>query len=83
MRALLFSMTGDIDAMPPRPALNIPNTREFDGQPYVAIHKLIEPARTGLIRWLAKHRRAPIAHPTAPEGLAHWDMFQQFLSQAI
>jgi len=83
MRALLFSMTGDIDAMPPRPALNIPNTCELDGQPYVAIHKLIEPARTGLLRWLAQHRRAPVAHPTAPEGLAHWDLFQEFLSQAI
>jgi hypothetical protein len=83
LRALLFSMTGDIDAMPVRPSLNIPTTRTVGGQQYVAIHKLLEPARTGLLRWLARNKRAPIAHPTAPEGLALWETFQDFLSKAI
>jgi hypothetical protein len=76
-------MSGSIDTMPRRPPLNIPTTRDVDGQQYVAIHKLIEPARTGLLRWLSENKKSPLAHPTAPEGLAHWNTFQEFLSKAI
>jgi hypothetical protein len=83
LRAALFSMSGDIDVLPPRPPLLLPKDKLIDGARYVAIHQIKEPARTGLLRWLYQHNRLPIAHASAPEGLALWAVFEEFLRRAV
>jgi hypothetical protein len=83
MRAALFSMTGSIDEMPPRPVLRAPRARVIDGIEYLDIHKLKEPARTGLIRWLYQQKRRPVASPSAPDGLVEYERYTAFLVEAV
>jgi hypothetical protein len=83
LRAALFSMSGSIDIFPPRPPLQLPRDKVIDGKRFIAIHQLKEPARSGLLRWLYRHRRAPVAQAGAPEGLALWAIFEDFLKHAV
>jgi hypothetical protein len=83
MRAVLFSLTGNIDVMPPRPVLRIPRGRKINEIEYVDVAKLKEPARTGLVRWLYEHHETPMAHPHAGEGLVPYERFMEFLEKAV
>jgi len=83
LRAALFSMSGSIDVFPPRPPLLLPKDKVIEGKRFIAIHQLKEPARSGLLRWLFQHRRAPIAQAGAPEGLVLWSIFENFLKHAV
>jgi len=83
LRAALFSMSGSVDVFPPRPPLQLPKDKVIEGKRFVAIHQLKEPARSGLLRWLYRHHRAPVAQAGAPEGLVLWSIFEDFLKHAI
>jgi hypothetical protein len=83
LRAALFSMSGSIDVFPSRPPLQLPKDKIIDGKRFIAIHHLKEPARSGLLRWLYRHRRVPVAQAGAPEGLVLWAIFEDFLKHAV
>jgi hypothetical protein len=83
LRATLFSMSGNIDVLPPRPPLVFPKSKQIDGIEYVAIHQIKEPARTGIIRWLYQQNRAPIPELGAPEGRVDFPTFNEFLTRAV
>lgn len=69
--------------MPPRPGLCVPPAIDVGGLRYVPIHKLVEPARTGFVRWLHSNSEPPTSHPDAPQGIAPEAMYVTFLRNAI
>mgnify|MGYP001206401844 FL=1 len=80
LHACLMRLTGTRE-MPPRPALCVPEPVEKDGLRYVAIHDLVEPARTGFTEWLHRFSEPPVEHDgalIAPEA-----MYTQFLREAV
>lgn len=82
LHACLMRLTGTRD-MPPRPALCIPDPIEIDGLNYVALHHLVEPARTGFLSWLHRFSEPPTAHESAPLGIAPETMYVRFLQEAV
>jgi hypothetical protein len=82
LHACMHRLTGKAE-MPPRPALCVPQPVIMDGEKYVPVHRLVEPARTGLVLWLAKYGEQPLAHEDAPQGLVPGDRYSLFLSEAV
>lgn len=70
-------------ALPARPGLCLPPPITVNAHEYVAIHQLLEPARTGFQLWLKDHSEQPLAHPDVPLGLAPMPIYKHFLSSAI
>lgn len=83
MRAALVRLTGVHLALPPRPSLKLPAPDVVDGKPYIAIHRLAEPARTGFERWLHRFSEPPTEMKDAPKGLAPETMFAKFLEECV
>lgn len=67
----------------PRPALCVPDAISHAGTRFVAVHRLVEPARTGFLRWLTTNSEPPIEHPGAPLGIAPESLYVTFLSEAV
>lgn len=74
---------GSAAEMPPRPGLCAPPPVVVDGVPYVQIHELVEPARTGFRTWLQWFSESAVEYPGAPFGIAPEAMYVKFLSSAI
>ncbi len=69
--------------MPPRPGLCVPSTIEVNGENYVPIHRLVEPAQSGFPLWLQRMGISPIEHAKAPLGLALESLYVSFLHKAL
>jgi hypothetical protein len=82
LHACLMRLHGKLE-MPARPALCVPSPVDKDGQRYVPIHRLIEPARTGFVSWLLRRNEVPLDHPGAPLGIMHESLYGVFLSEAV
>lgn len=82
-RAAAMALHGDSQSLPSRPALQIPKSREIDGEPMVVIHRLREPARTGFLRWLHKAGRPVKEVAGARDGAASEALFLKFLQEAV
>lgn len=82
LHACLVHLTGARE-MPPRPGLCAPDPLEFEGLNYVPIHMLVEPARTGFLNWLTRYSEQPVAHESAPQGIAPETLYGKFLSEAV
>jgi hypothetical protein len=82
LHACLAHLSGKT-ALPPRPALCVPDALEKDGQRYVPIHRLVEPARTGFVSWLHHQNLPPLEHGSAPHGIAPEKLYLKFLSEAV
>lgn len=80
--ACMVRLTGRPE-MPPRPGLCAPEGLELNGVRYVPIHRLIEPARTGFVRWLRQSSEPPVVHIGAPQGIAPEGLYVTFLRSAI
>jgi hypothetical protein len=80
--ACLIHLNGKPE-LPPRPALCVPPPFEVDGQRFVQIHQLTEPARTGFVTWLYHNDTAPLEHKAAPSGIAPERMYVRFLKEAV
>jgi hypothetical protein len=83
LHASLVRLTGQHAHMPPRPGLAVPEAVERGGLRYVPIHRLVEPARTGFLRWLERFSELPLAVPGASMGLAPEPLYVQFLKGAV
>lgn len=83
LHAALVHLTGQHEQIPPTPQLAVPASITVGDKDYIAIHKLIEPARTGFTRWLTRQSETPIAQEDAPQGLAPATMYAKFLQVAI
>lgn len=82
-RAAAVRLAGSAYALPERPALALPDTVVEDGVELLPIGRLVEPARTGFVRWLAVHSEPPLFTEDAPSGLAPPAMYKQFLEEAL
>lgn len=82
LHACLARLTGQPE-LPPRPALCVPTPIELDGQRYLPIHRLVEPARTGFVSWLYHNDMPPLEHKNAPQGIAPEKLFIKFLSEVV
>ena len=84
MRAVLMGLSGNIDALPPRPKLMEPAIEIIGAVPHVVVEQLPEPARTGFRRWLfgrvkpAKEIPFDVTAEAIPAAV-----FQRFLDNAI
>lgn len=83
MRAALVQLTGQQEAMPPRPALAVPTPIVENGVTFVPVHRLPEPARTGFLRWLGRNSEPPMEHKDAPLGIVPETIYAAFLRKAI
>jgi hypothetical protein len=81
LHACLIHLNGKPE-MPPRPALCVPPPLKLNGQRFVQIHQLVEPARTGFVTWLYHNDAAPLEHKTAPLGVAPESLYVRFLKEA-
>lgn len=82
LHACLMRLTGTQE-MPPWPMLCVPTPFVVDGLEYVAIHDLVEPARTGFVSWLHKFSEPPVEHESAHMGIAPSTLYDKFLSEAV
>lgn len=82
LHAALMRLSGQHERMPPRPSVATPEVVK-DGLPYVPLHRLPEPARTGFSRWLQAYSEPPLAHAGAPDGIAPAPSYLKFLSSAV
>jgi hypothetical protein len=82
-RAIAAAFTGRTEALPPRPALSLPKPVMLDGAPHLLIHRLREPARSGLLRWLQRQGETPKAVPGASQGAIAEARFLHFLETAL
>ena len=82
LHACLQRLSGKAE-MPPRPGLCSPPPVQVDGLPYIQIHQLVEPARTGFRTWLRWFSEPAIEHPGAPLGVAPETLYVKFLCSAI
>lgn len=82
LHACLIRLNGRVE-MPARPALCIPDPIEKNGQRFVPIHRLVEPARTGFVSWLLRRNAPPVEHPGAHLGIAHESLYSTFLNEAV
>ena len=82
LHACLIRLNGRVE-MPARPALCIPDPIVKNGQRYVPIHRLVEPAKTGFVNWLLRRDAPPVDCPGAHLGIAHESLYATFLSEAI
>ena len=80
--ACAMRLTGT-QSLPPRPTLCIPDVVEMEGLRHVLIHTLVEPARTGFLRWLSAYSEPPTSHPGAPAGIAPEVLYVKFLQEAV
>ncbi|AUN95854.1 hypothetical protein [Pseudazoarcus pumilus] len=69
--------------LPARPALCVPEVIMAQGVRHVAMHTLVEPARTGFARWLLTFSEPPTPHPDAPQGVAPEVLYVKFLQEAV
>lgn len=83
LKAAVTALSGQADALPKRPDQVLPVRRIVDGKPYVFVHRIAEPARTGFLRWLYRESEPPIAHKDARDGIAPESMFTKFLEVAV
>jgi hypothetical protein len=63
LHACLMQLHGRAE-MPDRPALCVPDPIEKNGQRFVRIHRLVEPARTSFVSWLLRRGAALLNIPT-------------------
>ena len=82
LHACLVRLTGKSE-LPPRPDLCVPPDLEVNGKAYVAIHRLVEPAKTGFTSWLHYNGAPPLNHAGAPLGIAAESLYTRFLKEAI
>ena len=77
MHACATLLTGEV-ALPPRPALCVPPALVLEGVPHIRVDDLVEPARTGFLRWCAHGHGASLLPGLAPEAL-----YARFLREAL
>ena len=82
MHACLQRLSG-ASKLPARPGLCAPPPVVIDGKPYVQIHQLVEPARTGFRTWLSWFSEPAFEYPGAPLGIAPETLYTKFLCSAI
>lgn len=82
MHACLHRLHGKHE-LPARPGLCAPPPVIVNGLPYIQIHQLVEPARTGFQTWLRWFSEPAFAYPGAPLGLAPETLYVKFLKTAI
>lgn len=82
LHACLMRLSGKAE-LPPRPILCLPDLIEEAGEEYVPIHRLVEPAKTGFVRWVAYNDVSVTLHPQAPQGMALAEMYIQFLTEVV
>jgi hypothetical protein len=82
LHACLYQLSGELE-FPARPGLCAPTPVELDGLPYVPIHQLVEPARTGFRTWLNWFSEPAREYPGAPYGIAPQPLYVKFLQSAI
>lgn len=69
--------------LPPRPPLRLTQPFEENGQNYVGLGKVAQPARRGLEQWLAR-QGITIARPSdAPSGIVLEEHYVKFMSKAL
>lgn len=82
LHACLMLLSGKAE-LPTRPSLCFPDLIEAAGEKYVPIHRLVEPAKTGFVRWLTYNDVSVTQHPNAPLGMALAGMYIQFLTAVV
>lgn len=82
LRGCAWALTGR-SALPAVPAFIAPETIQVDGKPMLPIGRLLEPARTGFLRWLATEGREPIVDVEGTTGLVPEGWYVEFLCNAI
>jgi hypothetical protein len=82
MHACLQRLSGTSE-LPARPGLCVPPPVLVEGKPYIQIHQLVEPARTGFRTWLNWFSEPALEHLDAPLGIAPETLYIKFLSSAI
>lgn len=82
-RAAVAVLTGSTETLPPRPVLRLPKSAEIDGEPHILVHRVHEPARTGLLRWLRRINETPMETAGTKEGAVPEKRFLQFLREAL
>lgn len=83
LRATLHALGEDVNALPPLPPLVIPKPQLIGSVPYVPLHRLEEPARTGFTRWLHKKGIRPKPEEGASLGRVRMELFNEFLRKAV
>lgn len=83
LRACLMRLTGNQDQMPLRPPLARATAVVRDGRPFVPIHELPEPARTGFLRWAKRNSEPPVIEDSFPDGVAPEPLYATFLAEAV
>jgi hypothetical protein len=61
----------------------VPEVIKSEGIRQVALHTLVEPARTGFARWLSVFSEPPTPHADAPLGVAPEVLYVKFLQEAV
>ena len=82
LHACLQRVSGKLE-LPPRPGLCAPPPVFIEGKPYIRIHQLVEPARSGFRTWLNWFSESAIEYPDAPLGVAPETIYTKFLCTAI
>lgn len=82
LHACLYCLEGKPE-LPARPGLCAPPPVMLDGLPYIQVHQLVEPARTGFRTWLNWFSEPVRKHPGAPLGIAPATLYTKFLCSAI
>lgn len=83
LRTALFMLHGTTGTLPARPPLVIPPRDEEKGKKYVRLSRVVEPARTGLVRWMRNTGRKPEVNPSFPAGRVPEAWYEEFLCTAI
>lgn len=82
LHACLMRLTKKIE-LPPRPALCVPSPIHVGGIEYVPVHRLVEPAKTGLLRWLTHIGASVTPHSSTVQGLVPVPLYLRFLSEVV
>lgn len=80
--ACLIHLTDRVE-MPARPGLCLPTPIELNQQRYVPVHRLVQPARSGFLTWLASIGATPLEYESAPLGIVSENLYIKFLHEAI
>lgn len=81
--AIAHCLTG-MPALPARPPLALPPTREREGKPAIALQSLPQPARTGFLRWLRGVRQYKDLDGSADAlDVVPADEYARFLREAV
>lgn len=82
LHACLHRLIGKAE-LPPRPALCVPTPIQEAGREYVPVHRLVEPAKTGFLRWLDHNGVTVTPHTSTKQGMVPMPQYIQFLSEVV